>query len=29
LLCVGGERRGEEANRHARDECPPIYHSIT
>jgi hypothetical protein len=29
LLRPGGERRGEEAERDAGDECPPIHHSIT
>jgi hypothetical protein len=29
LLPLAGERRGEEANRDAGDERPPVYHSIT
>ncbi len=26
LLCLGAERRGEEATPHTDDECPPVYH---
>ena len=29
LLRLSGERRGEEAARHAGDEGPPVHHSIT
>jgi hypothetical protein len=29
LLCLGGERRGEEAASQGADEGPPIHHSIT
>ena len=29
LLCLGGERRGEEAASHRADECPSLHHSIT
>ena len=28
-LRLDAERRGEEADRDAGDECPPIHHSIT
>ena len=28
-LCLGGERRGEEAARDAGDEGSPVHHSIT
>jgi hypothetical protein len=28
-LCPDGDRRGEEAARHAADERPPLHHPIT
>jgi hypothetical protein len=29
LLRLGGERCGEKATGHARDECTSVHHSIT
>jgi hypothetical protein len=29
LLCLGGERRGEESARQGHEERPPVHHSIT